>query len=64
VDSKISPLERVEARIAVLSRQLQESEQRNSNYREEVDALQERVSRLLAQLREPQSLDEVIHPRP
>lgn len=50
--------------IVVLSRRLMESEQRNSNYRQEVDDLQQRVGRLIAQQRGPQCLDELIHPRP
>lgn len=58
-----TPLERAEARIEVLSRQLRESERRESTLRQDNDTLQERISTLLRQQHEPHSLDEVIHPR-
>lgn len=46
--------DRDSARIKVLSQQLREAHQRNYEYREEVDDLQERISRLHAQ--------QLIHP--
>ena len=61
MESELTDLERTVARVVVLSRQLRESESRESVLREEVDYLQKRIATLLAQKREPQCLDELIH---
>ncbi len=45
-----APLERAEGRILVLSRQLKESAERESELREEIDAAQRRISQLYARL--------------
>jgi septal ring factor EnvC (AmiA/AmiB activator) len=53
MESNLTDLQRAEARIKVMSRQLRESQQRNSDLREDNDNLQERIAGLLAQVREP-----------
>ena len=61
MDSKPDEPWRVQLRLDTVSRQLRQSELRCSNYREENDALQRRITELLAQKREPHCLDDVIH---
>jgi len=61
MESELTAQDRHAIRIVVLSRQLRESESRESTLREEVNDLQKRVGTLLAQKREPQCLHEVIH---
>lgn len=70
MDSNLTDLQRANRRIATQklqlqqqSRSLRQAERRASGLREEVDDLQHRIAELLAQKREPQCLDDVIHPR-
>lgn len=60
---KLTDLDRSMMQVEALSRQLRDAEKRNLEYRQEVADLQTRISGLIAQLHQPQSLDEVIHPR-
>ncbi len=61
MDSKLTDLQRAQMRVRTQKLQLEQKDRRLSQYREEVDDLQARISNLLEQKREPQSLDEVIH---
>ena len=61
MQSNITDILRANLRIDVLSKQLRESEHRESNLRQDNDALKARVANLLAQKKEPQSMDEVVH---
>lgn len=58
---ELTPLKRAEARLRVQDRRLNEAAHREATLREEVDDLQQRVGRLIAQQRGPQCLDELIH---
>ena len=61
MQSDLTDITRANMRIDTLSLQLREAGQRATALREDNDDLQARVATLLAQKREPQCFDEVIH---
>lgn len=58
---ELTALQRAEARIETLRLEVQQKDRRLFDYREEVDSLQTRISGLIAQLHQPQCLDDLIH---